>query len=190
MALTRDTTAPIVPTVVTGAGGVSKTSMIVPFVCKANEVFLIGDVVVLASGVADAVDAAQTDGTILGVAVQAKTAGAAVSSSDTVNIALALPGASFSGSMTGAAGTADHTPNATAATEAAFCKASVDTVRSLDAYNGYLVLDGADVTGGQCQVFRFSDQQMRGQKFVLGQTTPLNPRVDFVFRCSFFQVIA
>jgi len=187
MALTRDTTAPITPSALTD-NGAAKTGLTLPFVCKASEAYRIGDIVVMASGLADAVDAAQTDATILGVAVQAKTAGAAVASSDTVLIACALPGTAFTGSMTGAAGTADHTPNATTATEQAFCKASVDTVLSLDAYNGYIVLDGADVTGGQCQVFRFSDQQLRGQKMVLGAVLPLNPRVDFTFRTSFFQV--
>jgi hypothetical protein len=86
MALTRDTTAPITPSALTD-NGAAKTGLTLPFVCKASEAYRIGDIVVMASGLADAVDAAQTDATILGVAVQAKTAGAAVASSDTVLIA-------------------------------------------------------------------------------------------------------
>lgn len=185
MALTRDTTAPITPTAMTGAGSASKTGTTIPFICLANETFRVGDVVIINAGRADAADTAQTDDRILGVAVQAKTAGATTASSDTVLIACALPGESFSGSMTAGAAT-DHTPSATPATEAAFLAATVDTVLGTDAYTGYLLVNGADTTDGQLAVYRFSDQQLRGQKFVLGVQTPLNPRVDFVFRNSFF----
>jgi hypothetical protein len=188
MALTRDTTQPIVPSAL-GMGGMVQSAHVMDFVCKASEVYRIGDIVVLASGLADAVDAAQADGAILGVALQAKTAGSSVSSNDVVKLACAFPGACFTGSMTAGAAT-DHTPSATAATEQAFCKSSVDTVLGTDSYTGYLLLDGTDVVGGQCQVFRFSKSQLRGQTFTLGSTLPLNPRVDFVFRCSYWQVIA
>jgi hypothetical protein len=194
MALTRDTTAPIIPTDLT-SGGSSKTACTLPFVCKASEAYRIGDIVVLASGAADAVDTAQADGVIIGVAVQAKTAGAAVASSDTVFIACALPGASFTGSLVGGAAT-DHTPSATTATAQGVIQGIYDTVLGTDAYSAFILINQADTTGGgvgsiaQIIPIRYSDQQLRGQKFVLGVQTLLNPRVDFVFRTSYFQVIA
>ena len=69
MAITAGTTSQIIPSVATG-GGTAQSATIVFFSCKASEAFRVGDIVVMASGVADAVDAAQTDSTILGVAMQ------------------------------------------------------------------------------------------------------------------------
>jgi hypothetical protein len=194
MALTRDTTAPITPSALTD-NGAAKTGLTLPFVCTASEAYRIGDIVVMATGAADAVDTAQVDGVILGVAVQAKTAGAAVASSDTVLIACAIPGTAFSGSLVGGAAT-DHTPSATAATAQGVIQALYDTVLGTDAYSAFILINVADTTGGgvsniaQIRPLRYSDQQLRGQKFVLGVQTLLNPRVDFVFRTSYFQVIA
>lgn len=182
MALTVDTTAPIVPMASATSGGMTCT--LAEIVCKASEVYRVGDIVVMASGLADRVDAAHADDVILGVCVQAKTAGSAVSSDDTIKLALAFPGQIFTGSMVGGAAT-NHTPNATAATEAAFLIGTRETVLGTDSYSAFVMLNSAVATG-QCAVFRYSQSQMRGQTFKLGQTTPVNPRVDFTFRNSFF----
>ena len=185
MALTRDTTLPISPLVHLINGGRAATLM--PFVCKASEAYRIGDVVALASGAADAVGDAGgiTAATILGVAVQAKTAGGTVSSTDTVILALALPGQCFTGSLVGGAAT-DHTPNATPATEQAFVTLT-DFIVGTDSYSTFQMLNAADTTtSAGANIFRFSDNQLRGQRFVLGMTTPVNPRMDFVFQSTFF----
>lgn len=189
MALTSGTTTPIVPAPF-GGGGNAQTAHVMAISCKASEAFRVGDIVVLASGVADAVDTAQSDGVILGVALQAKTAGATVSSTDTVQLALALPGAFFQGSLVGGAAT-DYTPSATPATAAAdIVGTTTDTVLGTDAYSAFILINQADTTGGQIRLIRFSPNQMRGQTFALGSQAILNPRVDFVFRCSVFQPIA
>lgn len=189
MALTQGTTAPICPAPF-NMGGSAQTAHVMAIPCKASETYRIGDIVVLASGVADAVDAAQTDGTILGVAIQAKTAGGTVSSTDTVQLALATPGTFFQGSLVGGAAT-DLTPSATPATAAALALATTtDTVLGTDAYSAFLLIDQTDTSGGQIRMIRISPNQMRGQTFTLGSQVIKNPRMDFVFRCSAFQPLA
>lgn len=187
MALTRGTTAPIAPASGTG-GGTRMSPCIMEFPCKASEAYRVGDIVVLASGAADAVDAGQADGAILGVALQAKTAPATAVFSNRIQIACAIPGAMFTGSfITGAA--TDFTAN-TAASIGTTGAVAYDTVLGTDAYTGYLMIDSADTTGGQCRVIRYSLAQFNGATFAYASTTIINPRVDFCFRSSVFLALS
>lgn len=186
MALTRGTTAPLAPAS-GSSGGTRQSACIMEFPCKASEAYRVGDVVVLATGAADAVDTAQTDGAILGVALQAKTAPATAVFSNRIQLACALPGAMFSGSFTAGAAT-DFTAN-TAASIGTTGAVAYITVLGTDTYSAFLLIDSATTTNGQCRVLRYSLGQFNGATFAYASTTIINPRVDFCFRSSAFQAV-
>lgn len=188
MALTVATTSPIAPASFGGGGG-KQTACIMEFACKASEAFAVGDIAVLASGVADNVASDQADGAILGVCLQAKTAGGTVLFTDRIQIAAALPGAMFSGNFVGAAGTADYTANAATGIGTTGAVA-YDTVAGSVAPETWLLIDSADTTAGNCRVLRYSDNQRNGKTFIFGGTVIVNPRVDFCFASSAFQPLA
>lgn len=179
MALTKGTTTYLQPY---GQSGVGKSGTILSFPAKSSDAIRKGDIVVLASGVADPVDAAQADGAILGVALNAKASGT-YDYTDQVLVACALPGALFEGSLTGGAAT-DYTANAAAAMTAT----THDTILGTDSYTGYLLIDQTDTAGGQLRLLLYSPTQMGGKTFtVFGNTNVVNPRVIFCFRTSAFQ---
>lgn len=184
MAFTVGTVIPIAPASLS-TGGMRQSACIMGFPVLAAQAYRIGDIVSLVGGLADAIDAAQGDGTILGVTMAAKPAIAAPLFSDQILLACALPGAMFAGSLgTGAA--TDFVAN-TAASIGTGAVIGYDTILGTDAYSLFLHIDQADVTGGQCRPIRYSDAQLRGQTFVFASTTIINPRVDFCFRSSVFQ---
>lgn len=183
MALTKGTTTFITPYAQAGVGK-SGTILSIPY--TSSSAIRKGDVLVLTSGLAVSSDAAQTDGTILGIALEARASAASMDYTNQVPVALALPGALFEGSLCGGAAT-DYTSNAAAAIVAT----TQDTVLGTDSYTGYILLNQADTTGGQCRLIQYSPNQMGGKNFTaFGNTTIVNPRVIFCFRSSAFQPLA
>ena len=181
MALTVGSVAPIVPCPI-GKGGTAQSGVLADFWCNAD-VFRVGDIAVLASGLAARVNNGHSDAVIIGVAAMPKAT--ATTATSKVMLALALPGALFTGSLIGTTAT-DISMSATAATAAASLSAAAnDTVLNTDTYAPFICIDEGS-SNGQIRCVRFSDAQMRGVSYVLGATM-VNPRVDFVFRSSAYQ---
>jgi len=181
MATTAGTLAPIVPCSV-GKGGSGQSGTIATIWVNAD-VFRTGDIVVLASGLGARVNNGHSDAVIVGVAVEPKAT--ATTATSKLTVALALPGALFTGSLIASAGT-DLTTSATAATAAASISAAAnDTVLNTDAYAPFICVDEGSGSG-QIRCIRFSDAQIGGKSMVLGVAF-VNPRVDFCFRSSAFQ---
>jgi len=181
MATTVGTLAPIVPCAI-GKGGTATSGVLATFPANAD-VFRLGDIAVLASGLADRVDNGHSDAVIVGVTVEPKAT--ATTATSYITLALALPGAIFTGSLIASAGT-DFTTSATPATAAASMSAAAnDTVLNTDTYAPFICIDEGSASG-QIRCVRFSNAQLGGRTFSLS-VAYVNPRVDFVFRCSAFQ---
>lgn len=178
MALTRGTVQPFAPY---SPGGTSQSGTILSLPVNADA-FRKGDVVVIASGLADPVDATQSDGVIVGVALEAKAANASATFQDQVLVAAALPGALFTGHLISSAGT-DYTSNAAAA----ITPTVLDTVLNTDTYAAFICIDQGS-TGGQIRPIQYDNTQVGGKAFsAFGNTNIINPRVIFCFRSSVFQ---
>jgi len=202
MALTKGTTWPIAPTALS-SGGNRQGPCLMTFPVLASETYKPGGIVVLASGLADSVDAGQSDGVVLGVCMPKGLAfqttdalhtqqspGATVDFPDKVLVALALPGAFFAGNVTIGAAT-----NYTANTATIIGTAQMDSILGTDAWTGYLLINSSITNAGQIRLIRYNEQQVNkttGSPISFpsfGNTDIVNPRVDFVFRCSAFQPI-
>ena len=183
MALTVGSTAPIAPYSMGNGNGMSPNILSIPY--TSSSAIRKGDILILTSGLAISDDDAQADGVILGVAMEAKASAASMVFKDQVLVAAALPGQVFAGSFAGGAAT-DYTANAANAITAT----THDTVLGTDSYTGYILVNQADTTGGQCRVFQYANEQMQGKIFSFAGTNIVNPRVMFTFRTSAFQPIA
>lgn len=197
MALTVGTVAPFAPS--SGVGGGTRSSgQIMSFPYTSSSAIRVGDVVVLTSGLAvTGGDAGGiTDGTILGIALEAKASAAGMLYKDQVLVSLATPGATFTGNLVGGAATDQTTVTAAIiVSNTGANTAQYDTIVGSDSYALFQLINVADTTGGICRTLRYTPTQ---KNITTGGITPMvfssasivNPRVEFAFRGTIFQPVA
>jgi len=207
MALTTGTTQPFTFSGLS-RGGTHSSGVILDFPVTASDTYKVGDIVTLASGVAHTLDTAQGDAVILGIAMpkgvafQATNAlhtqqvmGATVDFPDKILVGVALPGTIFEGNLVAGAAT-----NYTANTAVIAGANPLDTVLGTDTYAAWLHINTADTTGGgatsiaQINVLRYCNTQLHKTTltpttFTFTTTNVVNPRVDFVFRTTYFNAL-
>lgn len=178
MAITVGTTDRIRP--YSSSGG-KAPGVQVPMLMANSEVITIGDVIVFSTGkVADG-NTDPTQDTIVGVAMENKTAAASAGVDDIINVALAMPNQVFVGSLVGGA-----TTDQTGFTMGTHNDADFDLIELT--VEAYPAIDVAD-TAGDVYIIGPAIQQFRGAR--LNLTTVVNPRVYFMFeRTVFTNVLA
>ncbi len=175
MAITVGTTDRIRPY---SAFGGKAPGVQVPMLMANSEVITIGDIIAYSTGKVVDTNTAIGD-IVVGIAMENKTAAASAGVTDLINVALALPGAVFMGSMVGGAAT-DKTGFTMGTDNGA--ATNFDTVELT--VEGYPAINAADSTGGACLVIGPAIQQFRG--LALNLSTTVNPRVYFTFMNTFF----
>ena len=170
MATTAGTTGGFKPYSSHGSGGQSGHS-IVDMPITSGQTVAEGDVLIMATGKVTVDNAAAA--LIVGVAVEA----AAVSTgldTDKVAVALALPGALFIGTLTGA----DEDTNEAAPTYGDITQGAAG--KDIEEHaNGHPVIINDSTTDDVIYLVAFANEQFKGANYV--NTTTVNPRVIFQF---------
>jgi len=181
MALTAGTVAPLAPRQIGRGLAVGADIMALP-VGNAQTV-KAGDIIVQSSGKM-AVDNTVPGATnIIGIAVNGKASIASAGDSDLIEIALALPGAIFVGSLVGTDKDTDLTaPGYTTAHLYAGDASAFD----LDVPTGgtFAVIISGATAADNAVVCGYAREQLRGANFVSGSGGTVNPRVYFFFQTS------
>lgn len=171
MATLAGTTAGFKPYSSHGSGGQSGHS-IVDMPVASGQTIAEGDVVTMSGGVVSTENDAAV--LIVGVATQTMTVASTGLDSDKVPVALALPGALFSGTFATAAATDITDPAFADITQAA---AGKDIAEHADGHP--IIIDAT--TNDVCYLIAFANEQFKGVDFVSGSGGTTNPRVIFQF---------